>query len=206
MPILSFMGSQQWFFEFSANPIIDLFWNQGYMSEAGAAVVDLKLGLKVVPNTKVVRLASETFNYLRIDREKARAKKVIGEKFPKVGRHFNRMGLPPKVCFLWNYAQLTSDAAWCNYSYAHYMSTSGLFFANHINIFHKTEVQTVILSCSTYLNFNFIKRYNRKHKNVQFWFFYSFVQQNAENLCPINGHFKTISCHFFPNYIDFFQS
>jgi len=71
--------------------------NQGYMSEAGAAVVDLKLGLKVVPNTKVVRLASETFNYLRIDREKARAKKVIGEKFPKVGRHFNRMGLPPKV-------------------------------------------------------------------------------------------------------------
>ena len=69
------------------------------MSEAGAAVVDLKLGLKVVPNTKVVRLASETFNYMRIDREKARAKKVIGEKFPKVGRHFNRMGLPPKVCY-----------------------------------------------------------------------------------------------------------
>ena len=67
------------------------------MSEAGAAVVDLKLGLKVVPNTKVVRLASETFNYMRIDREKARAKKVIGEKFPKVGRHFNRIGLPPKV-------------------------------------------------------------------------------------------------------------
>ena len=84
---------------FSTSPIIDLFLNQGYMSEAGAAVVDLKLGLKVVPNTKVVRLASETFNYMRIDREKARAKKVIGEKFPKVGRHFNRMGLPPKVCY-----------------------------------------------------------------------------------------------------------
>ena len=83
---------------FSTSPIIVFFLNQGYMSEAGAAVVDLKLGLKVVPNTKVVRLASETFNYMRIDREKARAKKVIGEKFPKVGRHFNRMGLPPKVC------------------------------------------------------------------------------------------------------------
>ena len=79
--------------------MINLFLNQGYMSEAGAAVVDSKLGLKVVPNTKVVRLASETFNYMRIDREKARAKKVIGEKFPKVGRHFNRMGLPPKVCY-----------------------------------------------------------------------------------------------------------
>ena len=92
-------GSSKIIFVFSTIPIIVLFLNQGYMSEAGAAVVDLKLGLKVVPNTKVVRLASETFNYMRIDREKARAKKVIGEKFPKVGRHFNRMGLPPKVCY-----------------------------------------------------------------------------------------------------------
>jgi len=71
--------------------------NQGYMSEAGASLVDQKLGLDVVPNTKVVRLASETFNYLRIDREKARAKRVVSERFPKVGRHFNRIGLPPKV-------------------------------------------------------------------------------------------------------------
>ena len=68
------------------------------MSEAGASLVDQKLGLDVVPNTKVVRLASETFNYLRIDREKARAKRVVSERFPKVGRHFNRIGLPPKVC------------------------------------------------------------------------------------------------------------
>ena len=71
--------------------------NQGYMSEAGASLVDQKLGLTVVPKTKVVRLASETFNYLRIDREKARAKRVVSERFPKVGRHFNRIGLPPKV-------------------------------------------------------------------------------------------------------------
>ena len=67
------------------------------MSEAGASLVDQKLGLDVVPNTKVVRLASETFNYLRIDREKARAKRVVSERFPKVGRHFHRLGLPPKV-------------------------------------------------------------------------------------------------------------
>ena len=40
--------------------------NQGYMSEAGASLVDQKLGLIVVPKTKVVRLASDTFNYLRI--------------------------------------------------------------------------------------------------------------------------------------------
>ena len=32
-----------------------------------------------------------------LDREKARAKRVVSERFPKVGRHFNRIGLPPKV-------------------------------------------------------------------------------------------------------------
>ena len=40
------------------------------MSEAGASLVDQKLGLSVVPKTKVVNLASGTFNYLRIDLEK----------------------------------------------------------------------------------------------------------------------------------------
>ena len=71
--------------------------NQGYMSEAGASLVDQKLGLNVVPNTKVIKLASEAFNYLRIDREKSKAKKVVNEHFPKVGRKFNRLGLPPKI-------------------------------------------------------------------------------------------------------------
>eukprot|EP00092_Neocalanus_flemingeri_P022179 GFUD01024057.1.p1 GENE.GFUD01024057.1~~GFUD01024057.1.p1 ORF type:complete len:525 (+),score=133.39 GFUD01024057.1:110-1684(+) len=70
--------------------------NQGYMSEAGASLVDQKLGLNVVPITKVVKLASETFNYLRIDVEKSKAKKVVNEHFPKVGRKFHRLGLPPK--------------------------------------------------------------------------------------------------------------
>jgi len=81
--------------------------NQGYMSEAGASLVDHKLGLNVVPNTKVVKLASEAFNYLRIDREKSKAKKVVNEHFPKVGRKFNRLGLPPKIgslqCFVESY-------------------------------------------------------------------------------------------------------
>lgn len=67
------------------------------MSETGASLVDTKLGLDVVPKTKVVYLASETFHYLRIDREKARAKRVVSEHFPKVGRRFHRIGLPPKV-------------------------------------------------------------------------------------------------------------
>ncbi|XP_020797558.1 phosphatidylinositol 4-kinase type 2-beta [Boleophthalmus pectinirostris] len=71
--------------------------NQGYLSEAAASLVDSKLGLGVVPKTKVVYLASETFHYSAIDRAKSRGKKYALEKVPKVGRRFHRVGLPPKV-------------------------------------------------------------------------------------------------------------
>ncbi|XP_074085789.1 phosphatidylinositol 4-kinase type 2-beta isoform X3 [Macrotis lagotis] len=71
--------------------------NQGYLSEAGAYLVDEKLGLGVVPKTKVVWLVSETFNYSAIDRAKSRGKKYALEKVPKVGKKFHRIGLPPKV-------------------------------------------------------------------------------------------------------------
>jgi len=84
--------------------------NQGYMSEAGASLVDEKLVLNVVPKTKAVRLASDTFNYLRIDREKARAKKMVSEHFPKVGRHFHRLGLPPKVGSFQTFVENFKDA------------------------------------------------------------------------------------------------
>ncbi|XP_045504015.1 phosphatidylinositol 4-kinase type 2-beta isoform X2 [Colias croceus] len=69
--------------------------NQGYLSEAGASLVDSKIGLKIVPKTRVVKLVSETFNYLRIDRERSRLKRAITEQFPNL--RFNRMGLPPKM-------------------------------------------------------------------------------------------------------------
>lgn len=46
---------------------------------------------------QVVKLVSETFNYPRIDRGKTCVKRVINEQFPNVGRHFNRIGLRPKV-------------------------------------------------------------------------------------------------------------
>lgn len=39
--------------------------NQGYLSEAGASLVDDLLGLGIVPKTKVVSLASPTFYYAR---------------------------------------------------------------------------------------------------------------------------------------------
>ncbi|XP_029296554.1 phosphatidylinositol 4-kinase type 2-beta [Cottoperca gobio] len=71
--------------------------NQGYLSEAAASLVDTKLGLGVVPKTKVVYLASETFHYSAIDRAKSRGKKYALEKVPKVGRRFHRVGLPPKM-------------------------------------------------------------------------------------------------------------
>lgn len=71
--------------------------NQGYLSEAGASLVDQKLHLNIVPKTRVVKLASETFNYSAIDKMKARTKKNIMERVPAVGRRFHRIGLPPKV-------------------------------------------------------------------------------------------------------------
>ncbi|KAJ8336127.1 hypothetical protein SKAU_G00394700 [Synaphobranchus kaupii] len=71
--------------------------NQGYLSEAAASLVDQKLGLEVVPKTKVVFLVSETFHYNAIDRAKSRGKKYALEKVPQVGRRFHRVGLPPKV-------------------------------------------------------------------------------------------------------------
>jgi len=80
------------------------------MSESGASLVDEKLGLNVVPKTKVVRLASETFNYLPIDRQKAKAKRIVSERFPKVGRHFHRIGLPPKVGSLQTFVEGYKDA------------------------------------------------------------------------------------------------
>ena len=49
---------------------------------------------------QVVRLASETFNYSALDRAKSRAKKNINDKMPEIGRHFHRLGLRPKVCYL----------------------------------------------------------------------------------------------------------
>lgn len=71
--------------------------NQGYLSEAGASLVDQKLGLGIVPKTKVVKLVSETFNYPRIDRGKSHIKQTINDHFPRLGKHFNRLGLEPKV-------------------------------------------------------------------------------------------------------------
>ena len=71
--------------------------NQGYLSEAGASIVDTDLALHIVPKTKVVKLASPTFNYSYSDRAAAATKKHVMEHFPRVGRRFSRIGLPKKI-------------------------------------------------------------------------------------------------------------
>ena len=51
-----------------------------------------------------------------------------------------------------------------------FTTTSGHFFANYMSIFHKTEVQTVILRCWTSLYLNWFKSYERnakKRKNAK---------------------------------------
>eukprot|EP00794_Sanderia_malayensis_P005641 gene5641-6337_t len=71
--------------------------NQGYLSEAGASLVDEKFELNIVPKTKVVSLVSETFNYTTIVKAKARSKRFATERFPdSLGKHV-RAGLPPKI-------------------------------------------------------------------------------------------------------------
>lgn len=72
--------------------------NQGYLSEAGASLVDRKLKLGVVPKTRVVKLVADTFNYARIDRQKFKLKQRIKERYPSA--KFHRMSLPLKVGLL----------------------------------------------------------------------------------------------------------
>ena len=74
--------------------------NQGYLSEAGASIIDIKLRLNIVPKTRVVRLAADSFNYPAYQRHLITAKREINES---VGRHmhgrrvFQPKGLQPKV-------------------------------------------------------------------------------------------------------------
>jgi phosphatidylinositol 4-kinase type 2 len=70
---------------------------KGYICEAGASLIDLKFGLNIVPKTAVVSLAAPTFNYSRVDRAMSRTKERIRDRYPDLGRHFRRIGLPPKA-------------------------------------------------------------------------------------------------------------
>jgi phosphatidylinositol 4-kinase type 2 len=74
--------------------------NQGYLSEAGASIIDTKLNLNIVPKTRTVRFAADSFNYPAYQRHLITARREINES---VGRHmhgrrvFQPRGLHPKI-------------------------------------------------------------------------------------------------------------
>ena len=51
----------------------------------------------------------------------------------------------------------------------HFMTISGYFFVNYINIFHKTEIQMIILMCLVCKNFIWIKSYNKILVKISFF-------------------------------------
>lgn len=73
--------------------------NQGYLSEAEDNLVDRKLECKIVLLTKVVYLASKTFNYSAVDRVMSKGKQLVQEKVSNVGQWFNPIGQPTKDWF-----------------------------------------------------------------------------------------------------------
>ena len=63
----------------------------------------------------------------------------------------------------------------------HFTTLSGHFLANYINIFHKIELQTIILMCLTCLNLIWIKSHDIKH----IFFISCFLQFCKEKILKI---------------------
>ena len=78
------------------------------------------------------------------------------------------------------------------------MTISGHLCANYMKIFHKTEIQTVILRCLGHLNLNWIKSYNIKL--VKFIFFHALK-------CIISGLFRRSEFwQLLGNQLSYFQN
>ena len=72
-----------------------------------------------------------------------------------------------------------------------------IFFTNYINIFHKTEVLTVILVCPIFINLNCIKSYDVNHNFFDNLILILEEKNPPENVSFKNVHFSTIShCKF----------
>ena len=68
----------------------------------------------------------------------------------------------------------------------HFTTISGHFFANYVSIFHKTEIQTVILRCFMSLKLNWCKSYDakwEKAENLNESFFTKSQQNGNGNIC-----------------------
>jgi len=83
-------------------------------------------------------MASETFNYSPIDRAKSVTKRNITERFPQLGRHFNRLGLPPKVC---------TNLVCVSTSYSRSSVVSFTLFRYHVMRIHRTVLCFVTHLC-----------------------------------------------------------
>ena len=69
-----------------------------------------------------------------------------------------------------------------------------IFFGNYVNIFHKTEVQTVILRWLPGLNLDWLKSYDSKCKYFSIFLFCDIVEKNAFVFVAVLG-FIYVLCH-----------
>ena len=110
-------------------------------------------------------------------------------------------------------SKVWSEIKETTFQVGHFTTISGHSIANYINIFHKTEVPTVILRCLMSLNLNWIKSYDINYKLfwqlcfsileekkaskmaifwpfvVFFWQLHRYLSQNWDS----DGHFEVLS-------------
>ena len=105
------------------------------------------------------------------------------EKWVKIVAQFklqefspNQPSKDPKFSDTWG--KVYSDSKQMTITNAPFTTISGHFSANCMFIFHKNEVQTVILMCLTGLKSNWFKGYDTKCEYFHFLFFCNFVPKN----------------------------
>ena len=120
---------------------------------------------------------------------------VLGSTFSATNRAYNKPATWESYKLFGNEREFINGR--CSTIFGH-------FFANCINIFHKTEVQAVILMCLMGQNLNWFKSYNTKC-TLRPWKILAKSQIDHQDLHLINGHFTTISGHFCANYMKIFH-
>ena len=87
-------------------------------------------------------------------------------KFQSLSKFLRTSNMIKYKGFFATLAKLWSEMNETTLGVGHFKTVSGHFFASYINIFHKTEVLTVILVCPIYINHNWIKSYDINHNFV----------------------------------------
>ena len=105
------------------------------------------------------------------------------------------MKITPKDCFIKTDTTFKKDP---------FRSISSHFFGDYSYIFHKNQVQKVILKCLTCLNLIWIKGYNIKHAKGNFRFFCNF-EKKGRKFKTQKWPFYDPFGNFFANYTEIFQ-